>query len=99
MHNSVVGSTSRDLSQLESTMAKLRKSGSRSCADLVVAYSTRLRLGLALARLRLQVGFKPELQKHYLDISSNSVWTWNFEVVMSSCEEVNELRVSDMLAG
>ena len=62
--NSVVGSTSRDLSRLELTMAKLRKSGSRSCADLVVAYSTRLWLGLAPARLRLQVGFKPEPRKH-----------------------------------
>ena len=63
--NSAVGSTSRDLSRLESTMAKLRKSGSQSRTDLVVAYSTRLRLGLALAQLRLQVGFKPEPWKHY----------------------------------
>ena len=62
--NSVVGSTSRDLSRLESTMAKLRKSGSRSHADLIVAYSTRLRLGLAPAQLRLQVGFEPEPRKH-----------------------------------
>ena len=62
--NSAVGSTSCDLSQLESTMAKLRKSGGQSCANLVVAYLTRLQLGLAPARLRLQVGFKPKLQKH-----------------------------------
>ena len=65
--NSVVGSTSRDLSRPESTMAKLRKSSSRSCTNLVVAYSTQLRLGLAPARLQLQVGFKPELRKHYID--------------------------------
>ena len=63
--NSAVASTSRDLSRLESTTAKLRKSSSRSRADHVVAYSTRLRLGLAPARLRLQVGFKPEPRKHY----------------------------------
>ena len=53
--NSVVGSRSHDLSRLESTMAKLRKSGSWSRTDLVVAYSTQL---------RLQVGFEPEPQKH-----------------------------------
>ena len=38
--NSAVGSTSHDLSRLESTMAKLRKSGSQSRADLVVTYLT-----------------------------------------------------------
>ena len=47
-------------------MAKLRKSGSRSRADLVVAYLTQLRLDLALARLQLQVSFKPKPWKHYL---------------------------------
>ena len=30
-----------------------------------------------------------------LDITLNSVWTQNFEVVMSSCKEVNEIRVGD----
>ena len=30
-----------------------------------------------------------------LDIMSNSVWTWNFEVGMSSHGEVNELRIRD----
>ena len=36
--NSVVGSTSHDLSRLELTIAKLKKSGSRSRTDLVVTY-------------------------------------------------------------
>ena len=49
--NSAVGSTSRDLSQLELTMAELRKSGSQSRADLVVAYLTQLQLDLAPAWL------------------------------------------------
>jgi len=30
-----------------------------------------------------------------LDIASNSVWRWNFEVGVSSHEEVNEFRIRD----
>jgi hypothetical protein len=30
-----------------------------------------------------------------LDVTSNGVWAWNFEVQMSGCEEVDELGVGD----
>ena len=30
-----------------------------------------------------------------LDITSNGVWRWNFEVGVSSSEEIDELRVGD----
>jgi hypothetical protein len=30
-----------------------------------------------------------------LDITLNSVWRWNFEVGVSSCEEVNKLGIVD----
>ena len=31
----------------------------------------------------------------HLDIMLNSVWRWNFEVGVSSCEEVNEFGIRD----
>jgi hypothetical protein len=30
-----------------------------------------------------------------LDVASNSVWRWNLEVGMSSCEEIDELGIGD----
>jgi hypothetical protein len=34
-----------------------------------------------------------------LDIASNSVWRWDFEVGVSCCEEIDKLGVGDNVCG